>query len=248
MAKLHELLAVKSGISGKITKIFGDLADLFTNKKHHFTREIIVLKPVEDGKPDVTEKNVELQTTVPKELAWGGVEFSKFLDVCHTINLTNCVAVADVKVGDEVVLASVPATTLLELEKHITTFKQLIAQTPTLDPIKGFKLDSAQGEGIYAAQLRVTATTTKEEYPLVLAPATDKHPAQVVLKSRDIVTGHRHANEWSGMLTPAQKSVLLSNAEDLLAAVKMAQARANSQEVIPGSIGKAVVDYILRTK
>jgi hypothetical protein len=50
------------------------------------------------------------------------------------------------------------------------------------------------------------------------------------------------------MLTPAQKSVLLSNAEDLLAAVKMAQARANSQEVIPGSIGKAVVDYILRTK
>lgn len=246
MSKLHEILAVKSGVLGKFNKLSADLADLFLNKKHHFIKEVVVFKPLGENQQDVLEKNVDLQTTVRRELAWIGKDFAKLLDICNQINSTNTVAKADVVVDGQVILKDIPATGLLELEKYITAFKSLIEKIPTLDPIKGFTSAGDQGADVYKASPRITSRTTKEQYPMVLAPATDKHPAQVQLLSRDIITGWKHESEWSGMLTPSEKSALISKCEDLANAIKAAQSRANSESVIGEKIGQQLVDFILK--
>lgn len=244
MPKQHEILAIKSGVVGKFAKLKADLIDLFVNKKLHFSKIITVFKPVAEGAPDVTEQNTEMQTTVHKELAWIGVDFAKVLDLCHTINLTNCIAKADVSIGELKLLTDIPATGLLELEKYIVSFKELVEKVPTLDPVKGFTVDSANN-GWYKAQDRVTSRTAKEPYVLTLAAATDKHPAQAVEKSRDVVTGNKHEQEWSGMLTPSEKSKMISRCEDLITAIKAAQSRANNTETKSAPIGDSIVKYLL---
>lgn len=245
MAKLHEILAIKSGITGKIAKLKADLMELFTKKTHHFSKVISNFVSVKEGIPDAKEQDTAMQTTVRKELAWFGSEFAKMVDLCHTINITNCEAKADVIIDGVVLLEKIPATGLLELEKLVTGFKELLTHVPTLDPVKGFKKDTAEGEGIYVAQPRMTARTMKEIYVLTLAAATDKHPAQASKETRDIITGHVNTHEWSGMLTPSEKSTILTRCEDLIMAIKSAQARANSTEAKSEKIGEKVVNHIL---
>ena len=245
MAKLHEILAVKSGVVGKLTKLISDLTELFTKKHLHFVEEHVIFKPLGENQQDVVEKNVKRQTTVRKELSWIGNDFANVLGVCNRINSTNCLAKADVIVDGTVLLKDIPATGLLELEKHIQTFKSLLEKIPTLDPVKNFKPDHDQGEDVYKAEPRVTSRTTKEFYPFVLVPATAQHPAQATKEVRDVIIGYKHETEWSGMLTPAEKSDLLSRCEDLVAAIKSAQARANNIDVVGEKIGQDIVKYIL---
>jgi hypothetical protein len=243
--KQHEILAVKTGITGKFNKLKADLVSLFNDKKHHFNKVIAVFKPLKEGAQQATEQQTEMQTTVVKELQWIGTEFGKLVDICHSINLTNCVAKADVVIDGVTVLSEIPATGLLELEKLIGSFKDLLTTVPTLDPVKGFKPDADEGKGIYKAQEQLRARTTKELYVLELSPATDKHPAQVSKETRDVLVGHVYTNEWSGMLTPAEKSTMLTRCEDLLTAIKSAQARANNTEVVSKKIGDSIVKYII---
>src|SRR5207248_6321488 len=71
----------------------------------------------------------------------------------------NRIALADVVLEDgTVLLAQVPATTLLELEKRVKEVQDLIAKILTLDPASGFEPDKERGAGIDRKSTRLNSS------------------------------------------------------------------------------------------
>lgn len=245
--KLHELLAVGGSVETQALKCGAELKETFLKKHHLFIARLVTLTHVEVGKAPETEEKVEIQSTVPKELAWIGGFYKSMINLDGQINLANTQAKADIILSDGTPLAKdVPATMLLELEKRIKLFQDIVAAAPTLDPAKGFVPDPPNGVGMYKAREITSATTLKTQVPLELSPATDKHPAQVQLVSKDVVTGSRLKQEWSSMITSADKAALLDRCEGLSRAVRAARSRANDQLVnVDNKLGDLIIDFIL---
>lgn len=244
--KLHELLAVDATLKAQVDKARSDLANTFEKKRHHFTEKLVTFKPsAEDAQPS-TEEVLDLQTTVTRELRWLRDLWTPALDTAARIAEGNTRARADVVLSDgTVLLQDLPATTLLELEKRVNEVQALVAAIPTLDPAKGFTPDPDHGAGIFRAREDVRVRTSKQAKPVVLYEATKEHPAQVQLISQDVPVGTIHQQEWSGLITTADKADMLERVERLRRAVKAARARANEVEIDKAVVvGNTLLGYV----
>lgn len=246
MGKVHELLAVEGSLKNQAEKTRGDLLATFEKKRHLFTEKMVTFTSNEDGTPAVREEQLDLQSTVRKELTWVSGIWAKALDVAYHVAEANTQARADVMLDDgTVVLRNVPATALLELEKRAMEIHGLVQHIPTLDPAKGFVLDADRGKDIYKARDDTKTRTRKIQRPLVLTPATVQHPAQVTLVSEDVPVGSIQTQEWSGLIAPAEKAEMLDRAERLHRAFKSARSRANSIEAgDTPQVGAALLKFV----
>lgn len=247
--KLHELLAVESSVKGQAQKVRGELSATFEKKRHLFEGVKKTFTPLSEsaGLPAV-EEDRPIQSTVVKELRWISEFLAKSIDSGYRINEANTLARADVVLEDGTTfLTQLPATALLELEKRLAEVQEFIMTIPTLDPAKGFILDGeASSDGDVFRAREVTKTRTKKiKQVLTLAPATDKHPAQVQLVDADEPVGTIREQEWSGMLTPARKADMIARCESLARSVKKARSRANEAEVSKANgIGEKILNYV----
>jgi len=232
MPKLHELLAVESSLKSQAEKNRSSIIrETFEKKLHHFGEKRVTFWPLEGGDP-VNEEQRDLQTTVKSELEWLKPFLVKGIDAGHQVAVANVIAKADIISEDGTVLAKdVPATSLLELEKRIREIQDVCHAIPTLDPVRGFVADPARGEGVYVAREAKTTRYKRVKKPLTLSPATDKHPANVQLIEEDVPVGSIQTQEWSGLITPSEKSKLLNKCEDLMRSIKKARSRANDVDV-----------------
>jgi hypothetical protein len=242
---MHELLAVNDDLKGQATKTRGDLVSTFNTKRHLFEKKIVTFKPVMENAQAITEAQSDIQTTLKREIEWVSNFLTKSIDVGFQIDLGNTQAKADLEFGKHVI-KDVPATFLLQLEKHLLAVRELALAMPVLDPAKGFSPDDSLGKGIWKAREVVKDRTKKEKEVLVLYPATDKHPAQTQVIDKDIKTGTIQEQEWSALTTPAKKSEVLARVDDLIQAVKKARSRANSLEldVTTAHVGKKLLEYV----
>jgi hypothetical protein len=245
MPKMHELLAVNEDLKGQATKTRGDLISTFNNKSHLFRKKVVTFRPNTEG-PAITESQSDIQTTLAKEIAWVSNFLAKAMDAGYQIDVGNTSAKADLAVEGGPSHKDVPATYLLQLEKHLVSVRELATAIPTLDPAQGFSVDTASGKGIWKAREVVKDRTKKVKKVLVAAPATDKHPAQVQVYDADEPVGTLLEQEWSALTTPAIKSEVLSRLDTLIQAVKKARSRANAYEldVTTQKIGKSLLDYV----
>ena len=250
--KLHELLAVEGPLKAQANATRTDLMATFKNKRHLFEEKLVTFYPNTDGAKPITESQSLINTNVRKELAWIAGILTKQMDVSYLVAEANAsqMARADVTLEDgTILLKSVPTTALLELEKRANEIRELITAIPTLDPAKGFTPDTARGNGIYAARERRVERTRKAQRPIVLYDATPEHPAQTQLISEDVAVGHVEEQEWSGLITPAEKGELLERAETFSRAVKAARMRANDADFTGDfKIGAAIFNYVLNGK
>lgn len=244
--KLHELLAVESSLENQANKVRNDLATTFEKKRHLFEEKKIVFTPSGESGQSVVESQLDLQSTVTKELKWITTHLAKALDASYQVAETNTAARADVVLEDgAILLKDVPATALLELEKRLTEIAALVNAIPTLDPAKGFTVDTARGTGIYQARSVTKTRTRKEKKVFVKYEATKEHPAQTELLDQDVVVGTVQEQEWSGLITPAQKAEYLARVETVARAIKQARSRANDAEVDRSKvIGSKILSYI----
>lgn len=232
MSKLHELLAVDSKLKGQAQKLRLELQATLEKKRHLFAQKLVTYTPLAENSVSETREQSDIQTTVKKEVSWLQNILAKAIDSSFAIDVANTQATADIVLEDGTTLVSkVPATALLQLEKRLKEVSEFIQSIPTLDPAKGFTADAEQGDGIYKAREVVKASTSKIQEPLVLAPATDKHAAQVQLITKDVKVGTILEQEWSSLITPATKAELLSRSESLFRAVTQARSRANDATV-----------------
>ncbi len=248
--KLHELLAVETNLENQANKTRSDLMNTFEKKRHLFEEKRVVFTPLGEGQT-VVETQSDIQSTVNKELSWVQTFLGKALDASYQVAETNTLARADVILEDDsntVLLTNVPATALLELEKRMVELTNLVTSIPTLDPAKGFSADSQRGEGYFQARSVNKTRSKKEKVVLIKYEATKEHPAQTELIDKDIPVGTINEQEWSGLMTPAQKTELINRVEVVSRAVRRARSRANEAEVnTSNKIGGKLLNYIFKS-
>jgi hypothetical protein len=251
-AQLHELLAAEKTAANARDQLTKDTQEKFGKGDNYFTGFTKTLKLADE---DATAADIEkaarqdkaLPTTVLETLDYYFRFWAKAEDVLFRKNLTNTHAVADLILNGVTVATSVPVDELMGLESRLTDLRKLATQIPTLDASKEWAPDvnAAQPGTWKAVHPTVTTKTEKITTPIVLYPATDKHPAQVKESSSDKVVGTFTTHHVSGATTAIQKANMLSIIDDLIIATKQARTRANSVTVIERDIGKIVTDLIL---
>jgi hypothetical protein len=246
--KLHELLAVETNLENQSDKCRTELAATFDKKRHLFEEKTTVFFPLAENEQPVTELQSDLQSTVRKELDWISGHLAKSIDASYQVAEANTSARADVVLEDEagtVLLSGVPATALLELEKTIAKISSLVTAIPTLDPAKGFTSDPQRGTGVYKAREVNKTRTKKQAKVLIKYEATKEHPAQTEIVTEDVPVGRIQEQEWSGLISPAQKADLINRAEVLSRAIRRARSRANEAAVdTQKKIGGKLLKYL----
>jgi hypothetical protein len=250
MSKLHELLAVHGSLSGQASKVRQELMVTFNKKRNLFEGRMKSFTPNEEVAGAIAiEEQQDVQSTIAREIEWVSKHLAKAVDIAYQVDTANTIAKADVVTEeDEIVAKDVPATTLLQLEKRVAEWKDLIVAIPTLDPAKGFQPDESSGKGFWKAREVTKMRTRKDKKPLVLYDATDKHPAQTQVLDVDTVVGKILEQEWSGLITPTLKADLLDRVETLYRAITKARSKANEQDVDTKDkkIGADLLEYVFK--
>lgn len=248
MAKLHEILAVESGLQTAAKKINEETIKTFGKKDEHFVATVKSVSHFseEDQKLDTSETK-EMVTTVFDKLLYNAGPNVKALDAYLQKEATNQKAFADIVVDDHTLATGVPATVLLGLETKLAELRAVYEAIPTLAPGPTWEVDVERRKqgGVYrSVHPDTTFRTRKTVKPIIMAPATKEHPAQVQAIQEDLPVARITSMHWSGMITSAQKSDLIARLDKLLRATKRARQRANATEVEKGAIGKKLFDFI----
>lgn len=243
--RLHELLAVRTSLETQAGTTTNGLAGTFEKKQHLFTGRLKSFAPFGETAIAKTEEQVDIQTGVLTELAWLKQHVIPWIDNILHIAEGNTDAKADIILDNGLVIATnIPTSALLDFERLIDGLRQFALKIPTLDPAKSFAPAPDKGANIYAARPVEKVRREKRRKVIVLSPATDRHPAQVQLVEEDEPTGTIQEQEWSSMITPAQKAEILARIENLARATKRARQRANTAIVdLDHKVGEEMYRY-----
>lgn len=165
-------------------------------------------------------------------------------DLTATKDVGNCSARADVVIDGTVVLANLPATFLLYLEKQLDEIHKFVSELPTLDQAEDWHADP--NSGMYRTEPTETYRTKKEQRAIVLYDATKEHPAQTQLITEDQVVGYWTTVKHSAAAPAPRKKELLDRVQKLRDAVKVARETANGVEVERQPVGEKIFDFLLK--
>ena len=245
MAKLHELLAVEGDLEGTYRKILEETKVTFTKKAEHFMGFIRTLRLFDEEATPLAPDYKELDSTVDAKLDYQKAHIIRYLDAVLQKEMTNTTAKADLIVDGKTIVKELPATFLLGLETKLKHVRDVYSTIPTLQPGVKWEKDENRGKGVYAtANPEETYQTEKIIDSVVLYKHTKEHPAQIKEVSKTIKTGKYTKIVWSGMLSPAEKSILLGKIDKLIRAAKQARQRANTTPVIKATVAKELFNFI----
>jgi hypothetical protein len=143
--------------------------------------------------------------------------------------LTNRDAVGQVTVlGIE--LGAIPATALLKIEKQLKLTKSIIEQIPVHDDSKQWDLFDKSRKIWKKEPADWSWASEKEDFPLELSPATDRHPAQVAVRNRDIHVGKYTKETYTGNIPKETKAQMLTNVNAAISDVISARDHINMVE------------------
>lgn len=228
MTQLHEIIAVEPDVrKAYSTAVTGAYHRLQKPQPLHGISR--TYQPdLEDGER-LPEEKTRVQYTVRKAIGDVEEHLARMFDVVATKDQANQKARADVIVDGHSILEAVPATHLLFLEKQLTDLATLIKSFPTLDPAESWNWN--ENLGVYASEPVKTARTKKIPRNHVLAPATERHPAQVEMYHEDQKVGEWSTTKFSGAYPETVVRAMLDRVRTLQKAVKQARMRANAGEV-----------------
>lgn len=241
--KLNQLIAI---ITGGKTKTQKDITDLYkkVQKRDLFEGLTRKYEPKDEEGDRYPDEEKIINFKVSDMLVEAEDILSKLWDLVYTQDLANCEARADIKINDKVLLAAVPVTNLMYLEKQLTDLHSLISALPTLNPGEKWSFDSTLG--YYAGEPKKTFKTKKVPKNHVKAEATKEHPAQVEVYHEDVVVGTWTTFNYCSAISLPVKNNILARLEEIRNAVKVAREEANMYELAKTQkISKYLFDYIL---
>ena len=253
MGKLHELLAVEKTLTSAAEKLFTDTSEKFKKADHYFNGHVKTLSMLEEN---AANKAAEAAARTEKALPTNVVETLDYMldvwveaeDILYQKNKTNQTAMADVEFEGTVILKELPVDELMGLESRLTKLRGLMASMPTLDASYEWEKNE-QHLGKHVWKIKKDDATTKTEkvmYPVVLAPESQHHPAQVREASKDVVVGLFETKKFSGAASTIQKANVISIIDKLVVEVKKARTRANEKEAVKGKIGGVIKNLIMK--
>jgi hypothetical protein len=250
---LHEILAVEQDVKANAERARSQLVETFRTKQSHFTgmrrtfRPFSVDETAGEAGGERLEAETQLVKTVPEQLDLTLREVGKALDLGMQVDEANTRAKADIEIDGQVLLANVPATFLLQLERRLREVQAVIKEAPCFDPVRIWSVDpAADKKHVLRAEPVTTIRKQRTRKYNVMVEATKEHPAQVDIVEVDEAVGEIRSYDWTGMLSTGKKEALLEQVERLISAVKQARSRANTVEVDQSrSIAKVLIDHLL---
>lgn len=199
----------------------------------------------EDGGEQLPPEHQRVQATVAEMIAGTREALSRLFDVTAARDFTNASgdAVADVQVGDTVLIVAAPVPYLLWLEKQLTDLETFARKLPTHDPATDWTLEEPRG--VYRATPVQTARSTQVPRANVIVPATERHPAQVQQYAENVMVGTWTTTKKTGAIPVAEQAALVQRIQALQRAVHLAREEANRVEAIEPAIGARVLQYLL---
>lgn len=250
MAKLHELLAAEKTTASAWHQLFQETLKKLSNE-HFFAGHSRRLKMLEStAANEVLEQQAAEEKDVPTNvydtLEYALGIYARAEDLQLQKNATNRRATGTVMWKGQALFEDLPVDELLGLEARLTQIRQLVMAIPTLDATKHWEKADYAGKNLWVLKYPEESTKTEKMMtPVEMAPATDKHPAQVQAVTKDVVVGKFSMIKRSGAATAVQKAELIKRIDELMIEVKKARMRANEAEVEAVTIGAKLVDFLL---
>ncbi len=249
MGKLHQTLAVEDALTTRFKQVIEEGINTFSKHPHLFqglvTRQESRLEkehPKYAEFPDNTE-TVPVATTVEDKLNYIFDVSSEYFDAAAQKDLANTKAKADLIIDGLTLLTDVPATTLLFIENKFKVIRNLLGSIKTLDQAKIWSTTPTKNVFTAPETFKVIKETVKEWR--IVAPATEKHPAQSQLVEDNQLRAVKYITEMSGLISSAQLSSLLKKCDKLINAAKTARQTANDVDIIPTTISKPLFKYLM---
>lgn len=239
MSKLNQVVAVeksaKTAAHVEETEFYQRLSkrELFQGMEKSYA-------PNDDGGEQMPTESKKVQYTVTDGLAGIQPSIKRLFSVVFEKENANTQAKADVVVDGQVILKDAPVTYLLFLQKQLENLRNIVGKLPTLPADEDWTADAVGG--LWKSAPRKAARTKKVNRPLVLAAATDKHPAQVQMTTEDVQVGFYTTTHYSGEASPKWVKETLGKIAQLSQAVQYARESANSIQVVES---KGVTDAVL---
>lgn len=252
MAKLHEVLAAEKTTVAAWHELFEDTVRKMKNPSDFFVGHSKSLAMIEDTPVNkaleaqaAEEKKVT--TSVAETLAYAFDIFGRSEKLQMQKNATNRTATATVMFDGEPLLPDMPVDELLGLEARLKKIRELFELMPTM--AGSVRWERAPSFGPFVWQSTTPSINTKTDKvmtPVVMSPATDKHPAQVQAVTKDLVVGTVTSIHRTGCCTTDQKARALTMIDSLMMEVKQARMRANATEVVEvGAAANALVALLM---
>jgi hypothetical protein len=251
MSKLHELLAAEKTPNAAWNELFESTMKKFKSPGHFYEGHSKTLAMIEDSPAN---KAVEAQareekpvtTTVNDTLDYALDIYCRAEDLQLQKNEANARARGTVMLNGEEFLPNLTVDELLGLESRLGKLRLLVAELPTLDATKHWTQPEGGQPNVWETRFpEETTKTEKRVTPVIMSPATDKHPAQVQAVAVDAVVGRFTTVRRSGAATALQKATALKVLDTLLVEVKQARMRANETEVGKDRIGSKIKNLLM---
>ena len=198
--------------------------------------------PKDDDGEQMPPESTAVQVKVGQIIADVQAALTTLFDTVATKDFANCVAKASIVVDGKTLLADVPATYILFLEKQCSELLSFVKKIPTLDASESWHYDA--GQDCHRTDPVETMRTKKVFQRLTLAEATDKHPAQVQVYQEDQPVGRWKTIKYSGALPAKDLNAIIERIEKLQQAVKFAREEANRATVTQQRTGEPLLRYI----
>lgn len=241
---LNQLIALRKGITADthsvVTRLHHDVQK--ANLTNGFSR---TYRKIKDEDADLPPEGQRVQLRASEVLLAARDALVKMFDVTAAIDWSNQIAKADVVVDGRVLIADAPVSFLLFLEKQLVDIGTFVKKLPVLDPAETWHWDD--NADAWATERTTTIRTKKVMRNHEVAPATDKHPAQVTVFQEDDQVGYWDTIKFSGAVDGARVKLLLERVRTLSEAVKVAREAANMTPVVQPRPGSAVFDYLFAT-
>ena len=241
MPRLNQIIAVEKGVKGKS---FADLTEAHQNLQKTAPLAGISrsYQPKDEDGEQLPSESTRVQIKGDEVLRQVAATLTRLFDVTATKDWTNCVARADVVVDGQTIVADVPVSYLLFLEKQLVDLHTFVKKLPVLDAAESWVRDDSTDS--WRTEPVRTFRTKKVPRNHVKAEATEKHPAQVEVYYEDVAVGYWTTVKFSGALAAKQVNEILERLLRLQTAVKFAREEANNVEAIDQKVGAAFFGYL----
>lgn len=198
---------------------------------------------IEDGEQLPPEGN-RVQATVKEMIEATRDTLLDLFDTTAARDYTNSQTdtVADVRVGEDVLVRAAPMPYLLWLDRQLDDVETFVRRLPTLPADTEWEL--VEERGVYRSEPRETMRQVNVHKVITMAEATDKHPAQTQLVALPESVGRWTRRKYSGAVPPERREQILRRIRLLRRAVHTAREQVKRVDALDPAPGAAVLSYL----
>lgn len=242
MPKLNQINALVSARKGEAEKTVTELYKL-VQKEPLFAGRERTYRPLDEvNGQKIPPESQRVQQRADDLLKQVRDKWAEVWNLVCTQDHGNQKASADLVVDGRTLLAGVPVTFLLYLDKQVNDLETFVSKLPTPDPAEEWTHDP--NTGLLRSRAVESVRTSKEPTVIVKYEATEKHPAQTELFTKDVPVGTWTQIQYSGCIPADKKNQILARVRKLQDAIKLAKEQANLLEVERQKAAEPLLGYV----